>query len=56
MIRESLKTLETMEGLLAKQMNIQSGSNFAKLFDNIDTMMSQWKTNVERHSKSLGNF
>lgn len=56
MIRESLKTLETMEGLLAQQMNMPSGNDFAQLFDKIDTMMSQWKTNVEKHSKSLGSF
>lgn len=52
MIRESLNTLETMEGQLAKQNSFNLG-NYIQLYDKIDTMVNLWKGNVEKHEQSL---
>lgn len=54
-IRESLNTIETMEGQLAKHNGFNFG-NYIQLYDKIDTMVNLWKGNVEKHEQSLGEF
>jgi len=47
MIRESFKTLQTMEGLLNKEFKMDTAA-FAELYDKMDTMFSQWKANIDK--------
>ena len=47
MIRESFKTPQTMEGLLNKEFQMDTAA-FAQLYDKMDTMFSQWKSNIDK--------
>ena len=41
-IRESFKTLETMEGLLSKEFKMNTMPDI-KLYSNMESIMSMWK-------------